>query len=240
MSAAYCSICFGYHMVVLANIFPAIIPGYKGFSEGVKLQFCNRFTSATHAAFLFARTVFYWLYINPSMEISETGNVFEARCIDMMCGYLCYDIILELCLNEKVDKETMAHHVVGMISHLSTRLSTNGAASFYCMLVYIAEGSTPPLHLAWMLQKLNMKNSKIFMALGCTLLSTFFVFRVILSPYLIYHMLYYKSTWGPNTEILFWFNFVVIAFFGCINYYWFYKLISIFMKKDKKSPAKAR
>lgn len=227
VSSIYCAVCFFYHFVVLDNILPAIIPGYRSSSKDDKFQYCNRLTSASHAAFLFSRTAVYWLYVNPTMEIGETVSASEAWCIDIMCGYLWYDGIMELALVKATDKETLAHHVVGLISHLSTRLSNNGAASLTCMLVYIAEGSTPFLHFAWVFHKLNMKNSNIFKALGALLLLTFFVFRVVLSPYLIYHMLTNQSSWGADTEILFWFNFVVISFFGCINYYWFYKIVRI-------------
>ena len=51
-----------------------------------------------------------------------------------MMGYLWYDLIIELhsgLKSAKFDKEIMAHHVAGLISHLTSRISNNGAAGFY-------------------------------------------------------------------------------------------------------------
>lgn len=239
VAIVYCAICFLFHVYVLSKVLFPVIPGYKHMSPEIKFQFCNRFTAATHAALLFVRTVIYWVYINPSMEIKETGGPFEARGVDLMIGYLFYDIVLEIWLwlglkwvgCKQTNKEVLAHHLVGLVTQGSARLSNSGAAAFYCMMVYIAEGSTPFLHCAWLLQTLSMKDSKMFLVAGGALLLTFFVFRVMLSPYFSYHLLYYKSAWGPNSDVMFWFQFSCSIFFWVINYFWFYRIFNIFMKK---------
>lgn len=104
------------------------------------------------------------------------------------------------------------------------------------MFVYIAEGSTPALHTAWAMQKLDMTDSVYFMPLGILLITTFFMFRIVMSPIMLTHMWVYKESWGSSTseEVLYWFNLVIVAFFACINYFWFYKLCVILAKVTKK------
>lgn len=72
----------------------------------------------------------YWFMINPSMKIGEEDNTFEGRCIDIMMGYLWYDIIVEV-NSFQPEMETIGHHILGLVSHLSSRLSDNNAACFY-------------------------------------------------------------------------------------------------------------
>lgn len=102
---------------------------------------------------------------------------------------------------------------------------------FCSMLVFIAEGSTPLLNASWLLQKLNMLNTSLFKLCALSLLVSFFVLRILLSPYMLWHMWTYRPTWGPNTDQLFWFNFLIVALFGVLNYFWFYKLVQVSMKK---------
>lgn len=102
---------------------------------------------------------------------------------------------------------------------------------YYSMIIFMAEASTPFLNLSWLLQKQSMTKTTIFKLCAMVLILTFFVFRVILSPYMLWHMISFQTSWGANNNQLFWFNFIVVALFGLLNYYWFYKLISLAMKK---------
>jgi hypothetical protein len=53
----------------------------------------------------------------------------EALCLDLMMGYLWYDSIYEVMSDGQVD--TLGHHILGLISHMSTRLSNSGPLGFY-------------------------------------------------------------------------------------------------------------
>jgi hypothetical protein len=57
------------------------------------------------------------------------------------------------------------------------------------------------------------------------------VLRIILSPYMLWHMWTHQPEWGVNKEQLFWFNFLIVGSFGLLNYYWFYKLVQLALKK---------
>jgi hypothetical protein len=95
------------------------------------------------------------------------------------------------------------------------------------MLVYIAEGSTPFLNITWLLHLLKLTNSKYFLMFAGLLIITFFCFRVVIGPYLVYHMIMFRNNWGENTFLLFYFNFPIIVSFAILNFYWFYKLLLI-------------
>lgn len=150
VSAVYCGICCVVHF--LSTV---VVPdGYKKLSDKDKFEYSNRyhslqyltstiaavtlflidtrrFTATLHAVFMFSSAFKYWVFLNPMMEIGATSSYFEERSIDFMMGYLWYDTIIELVVKQKPNKETLAHHVFGLISHLSARLSQNGAATFY-------------------------------------------------------------------------------------------------------------
>jgi TLC domain len=175
---------------------------------------------------MFMMTASYWLKENPEMKIPHAVGATEAFCLDIMMGYLWYDIGYEMVDTWQAD--AIGHHILGLISHMSSRLSNNGAAGFYSMLVYIAEGSTPFLNISWLLHQLQMKNTLLFKVFALLLILSFFVFRIILGPFMVWHMLTHKKEWGPDAQgLLFWGNWVIVALFALLNYYWFYKIIQV-------------
>lgn len=76
-----------------------------------------------------------------------------------------------------------------------------------------------------------MLKSTMFKFCASGLILSFFVLRVILSPFMLGHMYLFKESWGPNTDSLYWFNFVIVASFMLLNYFWFYKLVALALKK---------
>lgn len=98
------------------------------------------------------------------------------------------------------------------------------------MLVYIAEGSTPALHLSWLMHTVKLKDTAFFKALVLILLLAFFVCRILLSPFMLWHMITYQDTWVDGRMFLFWGNWAIVLSFGLLNYFWFYKLIAVAMK----------
>lgn len=95
-----------------------------------------------------------------------------------------------------VSFEFAGHHVLGLASHLSSRLSDNEAAHFYSMLVFIAEISTPFLNISWLLHQLKKKNV-YFDVIAGLLIVTFFI-RVLVGPYMVNHMLSHREEWGQE------------------------------------------
>ena len=109
-------------------------------------------------------------------------------------------------------------------------------------MIYIAEVSTPFLHLSWLLkQQVDIRRTafaKLSLTVcGICLLLTFFVGRVLLGPYLFYSMV---LNWTTGPEYLFLMNCGVVLFFILMNMYWFFQLVKILVfsgtnKKPKKS-----
>jgi hypothetical protein len=62
-------------------------------------------------------------------------------------------------------------------SHFHTLAVDDGPSGFYTMLVYLAEASTPLLHLGWMMHTADMSGSVLFLLLTGSLLLVFFLCR---------------------------------------------------------------
>lgn len=104
------------------------------------------------------------------------------------------------------------------------------------MIVFLAEASTPFLHLSWALHKMNYSSSVYFLICAATLLLLFFVFRVLLSAGMLFHLTVHRAEWGSGlvNQSIFAVNYVVVALFALLNYYWFYKLLVMAIGRRKK------
>ena len=234
----WCLTCMGIHLSWYA-VSSRIIPGFKEI-ESRKQQkvWYNRGVSTIHACVMFGITAYYWIYVNPSVEISAAGNRIEARALDIMMGYLYYDILYEMCTSRQTD--SLSHHVLGIVSHLSSRLSNNKAAAFYSMLVYIAEGSTPFLNISWLLHLLQWKKTMAFKLCAITLIISFFCCRILLGPYMVHHMLTHREEWGKDGRgSLVIGNTPSVSIFAILNFYWFYKLLLVAIGTTSNSKKKA-
>jgi hypothetical protein len=102
------------------------------------------------------------------------------------------------------------------------------------MMVYLAEMSTPFLNISWLLNYLKLDNSLPLSLCGIILLVTFFFCRIILGPFLFYHMIY---NWTSEPRFLFYINVGIVLFFIVMNMYWFKQLLRVLFggKKGKKS-----
>lgn len=219
--------CYLFHK--LSQILSSFLfPNLKSITKSAQISCVNRSTSSFHAVVMTSLVMYYWIFINSAMIIDKHVTPYQSVCLDLMMGYLLYDITFEVFQNGLFQaSDTIGHHILGLISHLSTRISNNGGAGFYSMLVFIAEASTPFLHGSWLLHTLNMKKSATFLFFAVSLLIVFFLCRVLLGPFMLYHMLTHQESWGEDTEALFWINFFIVAAFAFLNFFWFYKLIII-------------
>ena len=132
LSFKYCLICFAIHFL-LSKLSSIFVPKFDSLNSKSKKMWFNRGTSIFHAIILFVMTIYYWVFLNPSMKISNLYDYFEAYCLDIMMGYLWYDIFVELTSTRQFD--TLGHHFLGLISHLSSRLSDNDGARFYRLIL---------------------------------------------------------------------------------------------------------
>jgi hypothetical protein len=103
---------------------------FATLSKENKRSLVNKSMSTIHAIIMFYIAINYWLYENPKMIFDKNVGETTALSIDYMLGYLIYDLIYEL-TNSKPHLDTLVHHILGILSNSSTRISNNGGAAFY-------------------------------------------------------------------------------------------------------------
>ena len=175
--------------------------------------------------------MYYWTQLNPNRTIHPIVNFYDGMCLDVMMGYICYDTLNEL--RNTRDWDVLGHHVLGFISHILTRIAGSGIASHYSMMVFLCEASTPMLHFSWLLHGLKFTDTMVFKLTVVGLILAFFVFRVLLTPYMCWSM-YDTFSQGLWDDSIFYLNIVVIGLFTLLNFFWFYKLLSVAMKVGTK------
>lgn len=219
----YLFICVVLHFLcpVLSRL---LVPGFPNLPHSQRLQWYNRATSMIHAINMSALTAYYWLQINPNFEFPSHISPYESRLNDIMVGYLIYDILYEAFYSRQ--EETVAHHMLGLIVHIVTRITNSGIATYYLMMVYLAEFSTPLLHATWLLYHLVGTKSTIYRVSQSLLLIIFFLCRVVLGPCMLAHMIHNRKLWGPRGYFCY-FNIFVCGLFVALNFKWFYGLVNL-------------
>lgn len=233
-SIVWC-LCCGIIRYLSSKVSKFSVPKFNTLSLANQRDWYSRSASTVHAIVMISMMLYYWIWINPKQEITEFVTYHQALALDIMNGYLIYDSIVDLFYSNS-SFDMLGHHVLGYLSHSSSRYSNNGAAGYYSMLVYIAEASTPFLHVSWLMYQLNLKENLLFTIVSSLLVILFFICRFLLGPYMLYHMIRYKAEWGPHGQgLLFWFNFTIVFVFTVLNIFWFYKLVAIKLSVKPKS-----
>lgn len=202
----------------------------------------NRGVSIIHAFIMFVRAITYWFLLNPAMKLTLPLDNFGVITLDIMMGYLWYDLLIEAAKSKK-QYSTLLHHLLGYFSLYSVRASHSKLGIFYFMLVFVAEGSTPLLHMLWFLSKLRLKDSLVFKSLGTLLFIVFFALRIIMGPYTLWHLVAKRAAWDSRAEPEGYWLFpslvVVACSFVLINFYWFALLLRMAAKAGKETPTAA-
>jgi hypothetical protein len=272
-AAPYSVVCGVLHLFAWFT-FDRIWKNYRALPAAKRNEGHNRFVSLIHSSLIFALDLHYWqsnqIFTHDKNKVYSSMEKFM---IDIMIGYLVYDLIFEMFKGfgeaSPVDppQDTRAkitassgkasdltkvktnrkykgaieqvfiflHHIAGLSSHISTRLSNNPMCYHYSMLVYLAESSTPTLNITWFLYEMKWDKNIFFSIIAYTTLLSFFVLRVLLSPYLVVHMVYYRADWGDGTFLLFYGNLLIMIIFAALNFVWFYKLVNLSRKLDNNA-----
>ena len=111
---------------------------------------------------------------------STSGSTFL---LSASLGYFFADFILLLANEAKRKKPSfsaimMIHHVVS-IAALSAALMS-GMGHLNILMIMLTEATTPCIALRWILDKLNKKGTRVYLANGILLTVTWVIFRVIL------------------------------------------------------------
>ena len=222
----YFILCLAIHVLAPA-ISRSFISDFALLPHSVRLSWYNRLVSSLHAVLMSCLAIHYWIWINPEHSFANTVNSYQRSAMDAMIAFLCYDVLYELYFSKSYD--TMMHHILGLAVHLLTRYYDSGASMFYLMVVYLAELSTPLLHLTWLFFQLGRNTTLAFYFLQTLLLFVFLFCRVILGAIMFGHMLLYKRFWGHQV-LLYYFCSVVCIIFVVMNLKWFRSLLSLAFK----------
>lgn len=128
VSFIYCIYCFVLHYAVI-KLSPVFIRDFKNMNKKNQKVWFNKAVSIIHAITMFLLTMHYWIFMNPTLTLPVFVGEREALCLDIMMGYLWYDSIYEISTGGQID--TLGHHILGLISHMSSRFSNSGALGFY-------------------------------------------------------------------------------------------------------------
>lgn len=209
----------GTHQLLLNHISPNLI---------------NRLLSSVNAMIIFT-TACAALASGPPSDAPPITPV-AAVGIECMLGFLIFDTVIGLIQGfESSPRLMLAHHLMGILSEGLTLCLGVGA---YCtIVVHLAEGSTPLLHVSWLLLKRGQQKTTGFVATGVLLVASFCVLRVILPALLLGgHMATPagRALWGDYSAV-YWLQLAVVVVFWLLNVFWFVKLLRVAAPGDKSA-----
>lgn len=238
----YLAVCAVTHVFAMAAA--AVLPLEKA-AHRVNLP--NRVVSTQHASMVFL-TAAEWWWTRPALTgafglVERAANLGQPaalplddtqhRVFVMMLAYLLYDVVAEVAMAlwlrpVKVDWPVLGHHVFGAFVHYTVLSERDGVSAAYVMAVYLAELSTPFLNLTWVMKACNVHGHPSFNAFGGCLVLSFFVTRVVLPPYWLAHMYFYRAALPAGHPL--WPRAAVMLFFCVLNQVWFVKIVKMGMK----------
>ena len=223
------SVTWGLGCCVLSGAFYTVLPSSatKDFSQ--RFEWAVRCTEGLQAVYISAAAVRHLLY---------SSGPLPTFYLQTMAGYLLFDSLYELVLpfvrgTGHLDPAFLAHHLLGLAAH--------GLAKSHSVLrtvtpfVYLAEISTPFLHVSWMLKTMDRGDSKLFLANGIVGAVSYLLFRILLPPYTLYSFrnpdAWTREPGGKSVHAAF--LCCQVAFIG-LNLMWFKKLVKMATKATSR------
>lgn len=116
------------------------------------------------------------------------------------------------------------HHVVS-IGALSAALVT-GAGHLNILMVLLTEATTPCVALRWILDKLDKKGTRVYLANGILLTVSWIVFRILLSAAYFRAVRLQTAIPPPSRELVLWIALYALPLpLFAMNVYWFYLIL---------------
>lgn len=229
--------CWFFHCLTAIVVKPNW-PRFAIKEKYIRWSFYNRTVAMIHSCVMFWLTARYYYSINPGYDVTvpnDEGDTWVAMSNDFMVSYLLYDLSHEIYFTEKPDKETLLHHVLGLMTHTSARCLGSRIAGIYYMMVYVAELSTPFLHLCWGMYAMGFKDHWSFNVVCMIVLASYLLVRIIWGPYLFYHCYINRSAWSSAADqYLYLPNIVILFVFNVLNMVWYKALLVKFLGLDPR------
>ena len=116
------------------------------------------------------------------------GGPLPVVLVQRMAGYLWFDTLYECVLplvkGTPLSIPFLAHHLVGLAAHGLAK--THGPLRAVTAHVYLAELSTPSLHISWFLKQLGRSRTTLYFVNGLVGAVAYLVFRVAWPPLFVY------------------------------------------------------
>ena len=166
--------------------------------------------------------------LSAARHLLMEGGPLPVVLVQRMAGYLWFDTLYECVLplvkGTPVSIPFLAHHLVGLAAHglAKTHIPLRAVTAH----VYLAELSTPSLHISWCLKQLGRSRTTLYFVNGLVGAVAYLMFRVAWPPLFVYWNRDPKP-WdaeraGVHTAFL-----LCSAVFWALNLFWFRKLVAM-------------
>ena len=113
-----------------------IFPALHKVNPLKRNQWYNRAVCICHSVFMFGRCIYYFLYINPTFDLTIDVDYFQRNTLFIMIAYLWWDLTVDSWIqiylaNGAIEWDFFIHHILGMISHYHVILADNRCGYFY-------------------------------------------------------------------------------------------------------------
>jgi len=186
------------------------------------VEWQTRVVSSLHAAIVFP--ICFWIIItdnilalNPAFG-THPGSLF---CCATAAGYFAADFTYVIWYKIAPMTPIILHHLFAGWAFLGG-VSSYGQGLWFATLLLLTEATAGPNNLYWILQKLKLEHTKLYRVVGYHYLITWFIFRIVLNPYLLWKIYQF---WDDVAATTFYFRVVFainVVFLIVLNNAWFY------------------
>ncbi|XP_039274456.2 TLC domain-containing protein 4-B-like [Styela clava] len=204
--------------------------------KGDKLMIANSFVSGINGVFATAVALYILLMDNLHEDIFWSNNHHVQVLASIQSGYFIADAIAAILTPGYPGRNTfLAHHACCLLALFV--ITTWKVFAFHMCIRTLNEFSAPFFNGRYVLAKLDMKETRLYVINGTLFMITFFLGRIAVMP--IYYYAIVSASYGEGYERLH--SGLVVAFYGVgvfidtLNVYWFHLVVKGFFKYVSKS-----
>lgn len=186
-----------------------------------------RITSSIHAVLVTILAILVLLFdeeLNQNRLLYQTPEI--SLTLNIVIGYMCYDLITMLAYKELYEFESIIHHVVSATAFYAC--THYGVFTYIALLRLTSEASTLLINIRWILLTLKMKYSKLYYFNGMAIIAVFGLFRVLtIVP--IWYEFYLSSLNVKFDQVSLLFKVICVITsvpLDVLNVYWYYLIIN--------------
>jgi hypothetical protein len=242
----YAAICTFINVAAKFLLQPYYFPTLSPLSPADLKALHLRLVGALNSIVITALSAIWFI---PRVSVAEHGvllipvggqslDLIQSRAFQLMMGFLLYDCFAD-CYVNGLTVDMGLHHITGSVSNILILLTGRGGE--WMMWIMLAEGSTPFLHIGWILHKLGY-DGLWYKVNGYTLVLTFTLLRAISPLFILNSMITHRTlpVW-TGYESCFNLHLIITAFFTLLNWFWYVKLLKMagLLPEGKKKGGKA-